>query len=172
MKPEVYIAGIGVITAIGNNVAECLSALENEQAGMGDITYLETVHRNKIPVAEVKLSNKELAETAGVSVETSRTTLLSLLAAREALQDAGITDHNKKMKTGKVLPIKKTMIMNNSWEVHRWNLNKGVGITTNNTMNIGVNSKRCKALPQRSRMSPSMISRIRERRDYSFLFEA
>src|SRR5471030_1029884 len=34
----VYIAGLGAITAIGNNVAECLASFEKEQAGMGAIT--------------------------------------------------------------------------------------------------------------------------------------
>ena len=45
MDPEVFIAGVGAITAIGNNVAECLSSFEKEQAGMADITYMDTVHR-------------------------------------------------------------------------------------------------------------------------------
>ena len=89
---EVYVAGVGAITAIGNNVAECLSALKNEQAGMNAITYLETVHRNVIPVAEVKLSNQELAAMTGMDISTSRTTLLSLIAAKEALNDAAIAD--------------------------------------------------------------------------------
>ncbi len=92
MVPDVYIAGVGAITAIGNNVAECLSSFKKEQAGMGEITYLHTVHRDQIPVAEVKLSNKELAAIAGVYPELSRTILLSLIAAREALNDAAITD--------------------------------------------------------------------------------
>ncbi|HEV8080390.1 MAG TPA: beta-ketoacyl-[acyl-carrier-protein] synthase family protein [Chitinophagaceae bacterium] len=92
MGPDVYIAGVGAITAIGNNVAECLSSFKKEQAGMGEITYLHTVHRDQIPVAEVKLSNKELAAIAGVYPELSRTILLSLIAAREALNDAAITD--------------------------------------------------------------------------------
>ena len=90
MDPEVFIAGVGAITAIGNNVAECLVSFEKEQAGMADITYLDTVHRNNIPVAEVKWSNKELAEVAGISGATSRTTLLGLIAAKEALNDANI----------------------------------------------------------------------------------
>jgi 3-oxoacyl-(acyl-carrier-protein) synthase len=89
---DIFVAGLGAISAIGNDVAECLSALENEQAGIGDITYLETVHRDKIPVAEVKLSNEELALRAGVSPKISRTALLSLLAAKAALEDAGL--HN------------------------------------------------------------------------------
>ena len=92
MDPEVYIAGVGVITAIGNNVEECLVSFEKEQAGMADIAYLDTVHRLKLPVAEVKLSNKELIEVTGLPASTPRTTLLSLIAAREALHDAAIAD--------------------------------------------------------------------------------
>jgi 3-oxoacyl-(acyl-carrier-protein) synthase len=96
---EVYIAGLGVITAIGNNVEECLASFEKGEAGMNDITYLETVHRNKIPVAEVKLSNIALAEMTGLPKDISRTTLLSLAAAREALNDAAIPDFSS-LRTG------------------------------------------------------------------------
>jgi 3-oxoacyl-(acyl-carrier-protein) synthase len=92
MNTDVYIAGLGAITAIGNNVAECFAALENEHAGMGDITLLESIHRHKIPVAEVKLTNDELAAITGLPANISRTTLLSLMAAREALNDAEIAD--------------------------------------------------------------------------------
>ncbi|EHQ30850.1 Beta-ketoacyl synthase [Mucilaginibacter paludis DSM 18603] len=92
MNREVYIAGLGTITAIGNNVAQCLAALQNEQAGMGAITQMQTIHQHTLPVAEVKLTNDELAAIAGLSPEISRTTLLSLIAAREALDDAAIPD--------------------------------------------------------------------------------
>ena len=92
MNPEVYIAGIGAITSIGNNVVQCLLSFEKGLAGMADITYLETTLRQKIPVAEVKMNNTELAEMAGVSASVSRTALLSLIAAREALNDAAIAD--------------------------------------------------------------------------------
>ncbi len=92
MNPEVYIAGIGVITSIGNNVAQCLSSFEKGLSGIADIKYLETKLRQKIPVAEVKMNNKELAAMAGVSASISRTILLSLIAAREALNNAAIAD--------------------------------------------------------------------------------
>lgn len=92
MDSEVYIAGLGAITAIGNNVTECLAALQNEQAGMAGITQMKTIHQDTLPVAEVKLTNDELAVIAGLSPEISRTTLLSLIAAREALHDAAIPD--------------------------------------------------------------------------------
>ncbi|GAB3910837.1 beta-ketoacyl-[acyl-carrier-protein] synthase family protein [Mucilaginibacter boryungensis] len=94
MNTPVYIAGLGVISAIGNNVPEHLAAFKNEAAGMGDITHFESVHRGVLPVAEVKMTNHELAEKAGMPLDASRTTLLSLLAAREAIADAAIPDMN------------------------------------------------------------------------------
>ena len=99
MSPSVYIAGVGVISAIGNDVTEHLHAFENREAGMGDITLLDTIHKGKLPVAEVKLSNNELAAMTGLSPQTSRTALLSLVAAREALADAAIP-HFESLRTG------------------------------------------------------------------------
>ena len=99
MSSSVFVAGLGIISAIGNNIAECLSALEHEQAGMGDITYLETIHRQKIPVAEVKLSNEKLAVLSGLSPRVSRTALLSSIAAKEALENAAI-ENIKSLRTG------------------------------------------------------------------------
>jgi 3-oxoacyl-(acyl-carrier-protein) synthase len=86
----VAVAGAGIISAIGNNIRECLSALESGRAGMDDIAWLDTIHRRKIPVAEVKASNERLGEVAGVTGPVSRTALLSLVAAREALDSAAI----------------------------------------------------------------------------------
>jgi 3-oxoacyl-[acyl-carrier-protein] synthase-1 len=92
MSSTVYVAGVGVISAIGNNVTENLEAFELEEAGMGEITLLDTIHSKKLPVAEVKLNNNELSELAGISPGISRTALLSLIAAKEALADADIKD--------------------------------------------------------------------------------
>ena len=88
-----------MISAIGNNVAEHLLAFEREIAGMGDITTLNTIHKGKLPVAEVKLSNDELAAMTGLPPQTSRTALLSLVAAQEALADADIPDFDT-LRTG------------------------------------------------------------------------
>jgi 3-oxoacyl-[acyl-carrier-protein] synthase-1 len=99
MDSSVYIAGVGVISAIGNNVAEHMSAFEGEEAGMGDITMLNTIHRDKLPVAEVKLSNSELEEITDLPAGTSRTALLSLVAASEALIDAAIPNFDG-LRTG------------------------------------------------------------------------
>ncbi|MBS1947469.1 MAG: beta-ketoacyl-[acyl-carrier-protein] synthase family protein [Bacteroidetes bacterium] len=99
MSTPVFVTGIGVISAIGSNVSENLASLENEQAGMGNIRYLETIHRNELPAAEVKLSNKELSEKTGLPGQVSRTALLSTIAAKEALEDAAIEDFPR-LRTG------------------------------------------------------------------------
>lgn len=90
MNAPVYIAGIGAVSAIGNNVAASLTALQTEEACMGAMTLLKSIHSATLPVAEVKLSNKELAQQLGASENISRTALLSMLAAKEALDNAAI----------------------------------------------------------------------------------
>ena len=97
----VAIAGMGVISAIGKDVAEALDAFEQGVAGMGEVRYLDTIHRGRLPVAEVKADNETLARMAGgdataahagIAASVSRTALLSLIAAREALDRAAIPD--------------------------------------------------------------------------------
>ncbi|MEO6849268.1 MAG: beta-ketoacyl-[acyl-carrier-protein] synthase family protein, partial [Mucilaginibacter sp.] len=65
MSSSVYVAGLGVISAIGNNVAEHLVSFEQERAGMGDITLFNSIHTKQLPVAEVKLDNRALAAITG-----------------------------------------------------------------------------------------------------------
>ncbi len=99
MNEPVFVAGKGIISAIGNNVAECFDALKNGRAGMGRMHYLDSVHRHRLPVAEVKLDNDELSKLAGLPKTKSRTAFLSLVAAKEALHDAGI-ENIASLRTG------------------------------------------------------------------------
>lgn len=92
MNEPVFVAGTGIISAIGNNSAACLDALEHGRAGIGQMQVLHSVHRHRLPVAEVKLSNEELAAIAGLPSIKSRTALLSKVAATEALANAGINN--------------------------------------------------------------------------------
>jgi 3-oxoacyl-(acyl-carrier-protein) synthase len=92
MEQPVFIAGMGVISAIGNTVAQNLLSLEQEKTGIAPIQYLDTEHRDEFPVGEVKLSNNELAESSGFKPGISRTAMLSLIAAKEALADTGIVN--------------------------------------------------------------------------------
>ncbi|QEC69458.1 beta-ketoacyl-[acyl-carrier-protein] synthase family protein [Panacibacter ginsenosidivorans] len=98
MSNAVYVVGAGVISAIGNNVAENLHALETGTAGMGKMTLLDSIHKETLPVAEVKLSNEELSSLTGLPTKITRTALLSLVAAKEAIIDAAI--NTKGLRTG------------------------------------------------------------------------
>ena len=84
MSRSVYVAGTGIISAIGNNIAESIAAFRNHHSGISAIKYLETIHRPVFPLGEVKLSNMELAKHTGLKPNLSRTILLSYYAAKQA----------------------------------------------------------------------------------------
>ena len=90
MSAAVFVAGAGVISGIGNNVPECLSALENSTTGIDRISYLRTNHQGLLPASEVKLGNVELALLSGFQPSTSRNVMLSMIAAKEAWENSGI----------------------------------------------------------------------------------
>lgn len=94
MSQKVYVTGIGIISAIGNNVAETLASFNNLESGIGTLEHINSRHKTEIPVAEVKASNEELTEMAGFSADykNTRTALLGIIAAKEAVKSAGITD--------------------------------------------------------------------------------
>ncbi|HLA53285.1 MAG TPA: hypothetical protein VK618_08265, partial [Flavitalea sp.] len=92
MPAPVFIAGLGAISAIGNNVQENLDSLKKSIPGMVKMRHLPSVHQQSIPVAEVKKSNEELATVARLRSGISRTALLSMIAAREALTDTGMAE--------------------------------------------------------------------------------
>ncbi|MBL0310754.1 MAG: beta-ketoacyl-[acyl-carrier-protein] synthase family protein [Bacteroidetes bacterium] len=89
---RVFIAGKGVISAIGKGVSETLTSFRTGQSGIGKISVLTTNYGGKIPAAEVKLNNRELAKLSGLSEEAPRTALLSMIAAEEAMKDAAIPE--------------------------------------------------------------------------------
>lgn len=90
MKQKIFIAGKGCISAIGLNAAENLQALKAGKTGVGPITVLPTRYAATLPAAEIKLTNSELAEMAGLGSSEPRTALLSAIAAKEAITDAAI----------------------------------------------------------------------------------
>jgi len=99
MNAPVYIVGVGAVSAIGNTAAECIASLESEQAGMGEMEFLHSKHAGALPVAEVKLSNETIAQRLGLTKVISRTAMLSMMAAREALDNAAIPGLDK-LRTG------------------------------------------------------------------------
>jgi 3-oxoacyl-(acyl-carrier-protein) synthase len=97
MAQRIYITGIGIISSLGNNTEDNLSSLMEERSGIGEITLLDTIHKGKFPLAEVKLSRNELLDQVGLSYDSNltRTALLGIIAAREAIQCAGISNINE-----------------------------------------------------------------------------
>jgi 3-oxoacyl-[acyl-carrier-protein] synthase-1 len=104
MARRVFVTGIGIICAIGKNVSETLASLQASRSGISHISILETLHRGELPVGEIQLTNEQLALLAGVTdldMET-RTSLLGLIAASEALHNAGIDPKDRHHRTGVV----------------------------------------------------------------------
>jgi 3-oxoacyl-[acyl-carrier-protein] synthase-1 len=99
MHKAVYVAGGGIISSIGNNITECINALENSNSVIAEMQYLHSIHQKTLPVAEIKTSNKELAQIANLPSDITRTALLSMIAAKEALQNSGIENFNG-LRTG------------------------------------------------------------------------
>lgn len=98
MSEKIYITGMGILSAIGNSVAETLDALVAGKSGITKINYLDTVHKQDFVAGEIKLSNDELLKLANIG-QYNRTTLLGYLAAKQALHNANITDI-KEARTG------------------------------------------------------------------------
>ena len=67
MSERIFVTGIGIISSIGNGVEETMQHFRELKSGIGPITSLNTVHKNTLPIAEVKLSNKELKQMLGIN---------------------------------------------------------------------------------------------------------
>lgn len=90
---RIFITGMGLISAIGENVEENRESLQNERSGIGDIRYYQTAYAGKLPTAEVKYSTEELNRKlfGDPDPAITRTALLALHAATEAILDSGLT---------------------------------------------------------------------------------
>lgn len=86
MDKPIWIGGVGMISGIGNNVAEALAAIGQGASGIGKMQWLQSAHRDELPVAEVKMGNEELAAHVGMPCGITRTALLGAAAAAEAYQ--------------------------------------------------------------------------------------
>ena len=89
MKDVIVITGAGVVSAIGCGKADTLAALREGRSGVGPVRYLETSLKD-YPVGEIALGNAEMAALSGAPATWPRTTLMSILAIREALKEAGL----------------------------------------------------------------------------------
>lgn len=100
MGKGVAITGMGIISAIGDNVSENYQSLVSGKIGIGKITQIDTVHKDEIMVGEIKDINPILEKKLDFAEnECSRTVLIGCIAAQEAIDQAGISDINN-VRTG------------------------------------------------------------------------
>lgn len=97
MSQKIAITGMGIISSIGNNVEENLSALKAGKHGISDIELFETRHAGHIKTGEIKWSNEDLSRKLQLKEghNATRTVLLGMVAAKEAIESAGISDINQ-----------------------------------------------------------------------------
>jgi 3-oxoacyl-[acyl-carrier-protein] synthase-1 len=82
---KIAIMGMGIVSAIGNNVSETLQSLQENRSGVAPLRYLQTAH-TEFPVGEVKMTNEEMIDLLQIPKNrpTTRTSLMGMLAVKEA----------------------------------------------------------------------------------------
>jgi len=90
---RVVVTGIGVISAVGNNVNQNLAGLRSGSTGIGKAQFLDSRYANELLFGEVKLSNAKLRnELSDVNLPgLTRTELLAFKAFREAISDSKLS---------------------------------------------------------------------------------
>lgn len=93
---KIYVTGLGIVSGIGIGVSENIEALRQGKHGIGKVTLFPTAL--DVPVSEVKHNNEELKQLLGISPQrtVSRTALLGMVAAKEALEDAGLNQRTSR----------------------------------------------------------------------------
>lgn len=93
MDKNIVITGEGIISAIGNDKAAVLQSLLDGRSGIVEMKHLHSSH-HELPVGEVQLSNDEMKAMLALPIEeqTSRTSLMGMLAVRQALAEAQLPE--------------------------------------------------------------------------------
>ena len=97
MNPErIVITGMGICSCIGDNVQETFTHLSQGKSGLSTIELLDTLHQDHIRVGEVKHTNEALTNILDIPKENSysRTSLLGILALREAIKSASLDEES------------------------------------------------------------------------------
>lgn len=90
---RVLITGMGIITAIGDDLTENHTSLRCSKAGIGEAFHFDSYYKDLLPFGEVKLSNADLLSAANLTRQSgnTRTCTLALKAFDEAIRDAGLS---------------------------------------------------------------------------------
>ncbi len=112
MGKHIAITGEGIVSAIGLNKAETLAVLRTNTTGVGAIHLLNSAQKD-IPVGEVRLTNEELKQQLGIPSSEeyiSRTTLMGILAVKQAIEEARVEELLRRKKSLKVVLINGTTV--------------------------------------------------------------
>jgi 3-oxoacyl-(acyl-carrier-protein) synthase len=90
---RIFITGMGVVSAIGNSVAENHEALKASTCGIQyKLDLFPSKYAGLLPFGQVQISNADLQKTLQVTEPgVTRTSLLALFALNEAIADCGIS---------------------------------------------------------------------------------
>ena len=93
MPGDIVVTGIGIVSAIGFDLQETFDALVSYRTGIGSLSILDSIHKDEFVMGEVKLTHQELIGKAAVDTDKSwtRTALLGIVAAQQAVADAGLS---------------------------------------------------------------------------------
>jgi len=88
---DILVTAMGILTGLGLGKNETLQSLLNQKSAIGELKHLKTIH-HELPVSEVRLSDEEMISLLNYdsTKPLTRTTLLGMLALKEALEEAKI----------------------------------------------------------------------------------
>ena len=111
MKEHIVITGEGIVCAIGMDKPSVLASLKAKRSGIGTMRYLNSIHR-ELPVGEVPMSNDDMRIQLGLKDASyvNRTTLMGMLAVRQALADAGVDEAVVRDKSLRLLLVSGTTV--------------------------------------------------------------
>lgn len=97
MGPKVYVTGIGIVSAMGKGVEASMTFARKGKSPVGSPRHLSTLQEGHYPLAEVPFSNEEMISFLHLPKGRvySRTSLLAMVAAKEAMEMAGILPDNQ-----------------------------------------------------------------------------
>ena len=94
MERRVVITGLGAITPIGNDVVKTWQGIEEKKCGIDEITLFNTTNFKTKLAAEVKNYNPLDYFEQKQAKRLDRCSQFAVIAAREAVENSGITKEN------------------------------------------------------------------------------
>lgn len=96
MAKKIAITGMGIVSAIGNSVAENLETLLKGGNSISRIQNLKTIHQDSLKFGEIKTTNEEFVELLHLPKDNNfcRSALIGMYALKETVASAQINNIN------------------------------------------------------------------------------